>query len=152
MQYTVLTLLATTASLASAQTFSASASPSQRVIGQIIPIGGNCVSNGTPCALGANCYASLFVETSRLLATAISNARSTHAMEGCVTAFFRPLLRHRHHLPSHPHPPAQEASSLGPRPPSQLPLAPFPLALSVIRPQLEASALLVFRAMPATRV
>ncbi|KAJ4368603.1 hypothetical protein N0V86_009510 [Didymella sp. IMI 355093] len=42
MQYTIFTLLATAASLASAQS---------------VPVGANCDPNGTPCAMGANCYA-----------------------------------------------------------------------------------------------
>lgn len=57
MQYTVFALLATVASLASAQSSSVTAPASQTPIGQIIPIGGTCVPNGAPCALGASCYA-----------------------------------------------------------------------------------------------
>lgn len=57
MQYTIFTLLATAATLASAQSSSAAASASQNPVGQVIPIGGNCVPGGIPCALGANCYA-----------------------------------------------------------------------------------------------
>ncbi|KAH6639854.1 hypothetical protein C7974DRAFT_389302 [Boeremia exigua] len=56
MQYTIFSLLAV-ASLASAQSSSTAASASQTPIGQVIPIGGDCVPNGVPCALGANCYA-----------------------------------------------------------------------------------------------
>ena len=57
MQYTVFTVLATAVSLTSAQYSSATASASQTPIGQVIPVGQSCVPNGTPCALGANCYA-----------------------------------------------------------------------------------------------
>lgn len=50
MRFTLLAL-ATASTLASAQT------PSPSPIGAVIPVGGDCVPGGTPCALGAQCYA-----------------------------------------------------------------------------------------------
>ncbi|KAF2623174.1 hypothetical protein BU25DRAFT_414683 [Macroventuria anomochaeta] len=63
MQYTIVTLLATVASYASAQSSasSAAASASQTPIGAVIPLGGDCVPGGTPCALGSQCYATNFM-------------------------------------------------------------------------------------------
>ena len=55
MQYSIITLLATTASLASATTTSASAASP---IGAVVPVGSNCDPKGTMCALGSQCYAS----------------------------------------------------------------------------------------------
>lgn len=55
MQYSILALAAA-ASLASAQSSSAAAATSS-LIGQVIPVGQNCVPGGTACALGAQCYA-----------------------------------------------------------------------------------------------
>lgn len=53
MRYSILAL-ATTSSYASAQ---AVASASASLIGAVVPVGGNCVPGGTPCALGSQCYA-----------------------------------------------------------------------------------------------
>ncbi|KAF1930582.1 uncharacterized protein M421DRAFT_3620 [Didymella exigua CBS 183.55] len=64
MQYTLFTLLAAAASLASAQSSSS--------VGQVIPIGGNCVPNGTPCAMGASCYA-----TNSMLQTVCGNFQAS---------------------------------------------------------------------------
>jgi hypothetical protein len=55
MQYSIITLLATAASLTSATITSASAT--QTPIGAIVPVGSNCDPKGTMCALGASCYA-----------------------------------------------------------------------------------------------
>ena len=54
MRYTIFTLAAA-ASVASAQSSSSPASASPT--GTLIPVGEKCDPNGTPCALGANCYA-----------------------------------------------------------------------------------------------
>lgn len=54
MQYSIITVLATAATLASATTTSVStASP----IGAVVPVGSNCDPKGTMCALGSQCYA-----------------------------------------------------------------------------------------------
>ncbi|KAJ4991165.1 hypothetical protein SVAN01_03293 [Stagonosporopsis vannaccii] len=60
MQYTIFTVLATAATLASAQSGSAStaaAATSQGPIGAVVQLGADCVPGGVPCALGAQCYA-----------------------------------------------------------------------------------------------
>ncbi|KAF3003141.1 hypothetical protein E8E13_008725 [Curvularia kusanoi] len=51
MQYSIVTILAAAASVASAQ--SSSATP----IGAVVPVGSNCTPGGTMCALGSSCYA-----------------------------------------------------------------------------------------------
>lgn len=50
-------VIAAAASYVSAQTTESSASPSQSLIGAVVPIGDKCTPKGTPCALGASCYA-----------------------------------------------------------------------------------------------
>ncbi|OSS52215.1 hypothetical protein B5807_02423 [Epicoccum nigrum] len=69
MQYSIITLLATTASLASATTTSVStASP----IGAVVPVGSNCDPKGTMCALGSQCYA-----TNSMLQTVCGNFQAS---------------------------------------------------------------------------
>ncbi|KAL1801125.1 hypothetical protein ACET3X_001467 [Alternaria dauci] len=56
MRYTIFTLAAA-ASFASAHTSSPATPASSSPAGALIPVGQVCDPNGTPCALGANCYA-----------------------------------------------------------------------------------------------
>ncbi|KAG9187078.1 hypothetical protein G6011_04949 [Alternaria panax] len=69
MRYTIFTLAAA-ASFASAQSPSSPASASPT--GALIPVGENCDPNGTPCALGANCYA-----TNSMLQTVCGNFQAS---------------------------------------------------------------------------
>jgi hypothetical protein len=70
MQYLYLTLAAAICGVHAQTTSSASAGASP--IGDVIPVGGNCDPNGTPCALGANCYA-----TNSMLQTVCGNFQAT---------------------------------------------------------------------------
>lgn len=66
-----LLVLATAASFASAET-TASASSTPSLIGAVVPIGQQCDPKGTPCALGADCYA-----TNSMLMTICGNFQAT---------------------------------------------------------------------------
>ena len=67
MQYSIVTLVAA-ASFASAQSSTSSAAASAAPTGTVIPLGQSCTPDGTPCALGAQCYA-----TNSMLQTVCGN-------------------------------------------------------------------------------